>query len=318
MPNGKLRVPIEQVRPGMYSPRLKRSGERIVDLAKSFQADGQARAIVVRPFEGKYEVVIGESALEAMRHAGVNEVDVVVEDISQEHAFRRAYVEQVSIENLPVMHNTLAIWRLMMIEFKQNELGLTRILKAIRQDIRAKEILIAQAGMRNKQSESEPIKTRKTNSDYKEIAALYAPQIEKFLNSLPRPIKLRYWLYLFQLLELPHELQEVLKDGLITAKTAFRMERLAESEFLLIVTNLRNQCWSHKQVKQYLDGLDTKQANGKSLNQHIGTVKKFLAGLEPTRRASFLNELENLTRKYRFETNQSTHDFNAELPSSAA
>jgi ParB family chromosome partitioning protein len=105
--------PLDMMQPGKYQPRVDMSQESLEELADSIRAQGLVQPIVIRPIEdGKYEIIAGERRWRACRMAGLEEVPVLIRDVSDRSAIAMALIENIQRENLNPMEEANALFRL--------------------------------------------------------------------------------------------------------------------------------------------------------------------------------------------------------------
>jgi ParB family chromosome partitioning protein len=81
----------------------------IEGLARSIKEVGLLHPPILRPVEDKYEIVIGERRIEALRYLGAKEVDAVVLDISPIEAIKLALAENLARKDLTVLEEARGI-----------------------------------------------------------------------------------------------------------------------------------------------------------------------------------------------------------------
>lgn len=111
-------IPIEQIQRGRYQPRLDLREDTLQALAESIRAQGIVQPLVVRPLDGgRYELIAGERRWRAAQLAGLQEVPVVVRDVSDQAAIAMALIENIQRENLNPLEEASALQQLIT-EFK--------------------------------------------------------------------------------------------------------------------------------------------------------------------------------------------------------
>jgi ParB family transcriptional regulator, chromosome partitioning protein len=114
------RLPVEQVRPGKYQPRLDMCPTALEELADSIRAQGVVQPVVVRPAEGGvFELIAGERRWRAAQMAGLDEIPAVVRDVPDQAAVAIALIENIQREDLNPIEEATALQRLI------NEFGMT-------------------------------------------------------------------------------------------------------------------------------------------------------------------------------------------------
>ncbi len=92
--------PIEEIKPNKEQPRKTFSTEKLEELAASIREKGIIQPLVVRKKSGHYELVAGERRWRAAQKAGLREVPVVIQDISDDTALEMALIENIQREDL--------------------------------------------------------------------------------------------------------------------------------------------------------------------------------------------------------------------------
>ncbi len=94
------RVPLDLVDPNPLQPRTAFQPERLQELADSIRANGIIQPLVVRPRDGRYQLVAGERRWRAARLAGITDVPVSVQDIPDDRLLEITLVENIQREDL--------------------------------------------------------------------------------------------------------------------------------------------------------------------------------------------------------------------------
>ena len=106
-------VPIGDIRPGRYQPRVQINDEALQELAESIKAQGVIQPVIVREqgLNG-YELIAGERRWRASQLAGLTEMPVVVKSISDETALAMGLIENLPRENLNPIEEARGLKRL--------------------------------------------------------------------------------------------------------------------------------------------------------------------------------------------------------------
>ena len=91
-----------------HQPRTHFENEKIQELAVSIQQNGLLQPIVVRPYHGKYQIVVGERRYRACLLAGIEEVPCLVQNYDEQQTATAAIVENIQRENLSAIEEALA------------------------------------------------------------------------------------------------------------------------------------------------------------------------------------------------------------------
>jgi len=113
---GLFRCPIERITPQVGQPRQYFDDDALDELAASLRAHGLLEPLVVRRAAGvteQYEIIAGERRWRAAQRAGLQDVLVVVKDVSSTEAFELALVENVQREDLNPIEFAEALDRLL-------------------------------------------------------------------------------------------------------------------------------------------------------------------------------------------------------------
>ena len=92
--------PIEDIRPNRDQPRKSFAADKLDELAASIREKGIIQPLVVRKMSEHYELVAGERRWRAAQKAGLHEVPVVIQDISDDIALEMALIENIQREDL--------------------------------------------------------------------------------------------------------------------------------------------------------------------------------------------------------------------------
>lgn len=92
--------PIEEIRPNRNQPRKTFSNEKLEELAASIREKGIIQPLVVRKKSDHYELIAGERRWRAAQKAGLREVPVVIQDVSDDTALEMALIENIQREDL--------------------------------------------------------------------------------------------------------------------------------------------------------------------------------------------------------------------------
>ena len=113
-PGERLRqMPIKQLQPGKYQPRLHMDPAKLSELSESIKAQGVIQPIVVRELSpGKFEIVAGERRWRASQEAGLSEVPVVVRELDDRTVIAMALIENIQREDLNPLEEAQSLQRL--------------------------------------------------------------------------------------------------------------------------------------------------------------------------------------------------------------
>ncbi|MDG2187148.1 MAG: ParB/RepB/Spo0J family partition protein [Hyphomicrobiales bacterium] len=108
-------LPIEQIQANKQNPRSVFSEDELVDLANSIKEKGILQPIIVRQRgnEESYEVIAGERRWRAAQIAQLDNVPVIIKNLSDDDALEIAIIENVQRSNLNPIDEASGYKRLM-------------------------------------------------------------------------------------------------------------------------------------------------------------------------------------------------------------
>jgi len=96
-------IELRKIRPNRLNPRLEFSKAGLDELADSIKQVGLLEPIIVRPYEGEYQVVAGERRYRAAHQAGLDRVPVTIRDYTDDEVMELNLIENVQREDLTVV-----------------------------------------------------------------------------------------------------------------------------------------------------------------------------------------------------------------------
>jgi len=122
-----MKIKISELRQGSYQTRTKMNGQPMTDLVESIGEVGLAVPIKVKPIQGGYEIVYGHRRVEAVKRLGLDEIESIVEELTDEQAMIQGLAENIQRDDLDPIDEANAYKRL------QDEFGwsLRRIAKEV-------------------------------------------------------------------------------------------------------------------------------------------------------------------------------------------
>ena len=107
-------VPVELLRANPNNPRKHFKDEDLDELARSIREKGILQPLVARErTDGQYEIVIGERRWRAAQRAGVHEVPVVIQNLSDGEALEIALIENIQRADLNPLEEARGFSQLM-------------------------------------------------------------------------------------------------------------------------------------------------------------------------------------------------------------
>jgi ParB family transcriptional regulator, chromosome partitioning protein len=110
---GALReLPIGSVLPNPYQPRTEINEEALVELTASIEASGLLQPVVVRPKNGKFELIAGERRWRAIQRLGWAKIPAVVKDVDDQTLLTLALIENLQRNDLTAIDEAAGYQRL--------------------------------------------------------------------------------------------------------------------------------------------------------------------------------------------------------------
>jgi ParB family chromosome partitioning protein len=103
---------IDLLTPNPRQPRTYIEEQTLEELAQSIRSNGVIQPVVVRPVDGRYEIVAGERRWRAAQRAGLLKVPVVVKPVDDANLLQVALIENIQRENLNPIDEAQAYRRL--------------------------------------------------------------------------------------------------------------------------------------------------------------------------------------------------------------
>jgi ParB family chromosome partitioning protein len=106
--NRIVRIPIENLRPGIHQPREEFNDEELEELSESLLRHGVLQPILVNPAGKGYEIVAGERRWRAARRAGLKEIPAIVVNVAAAESLEIAIIENIQRSDLNPMEESAA------------------------------------------------------------------------------------------------------------------------------------------------------------------------------------------------------------------
>ncbi len=119
-PKDFLMCPITEISPNRYQPRTVFNQKELDRLKDSISQQGILQPLLVRNLDDSYELIAGERRLRAAKEANLTHVPVFVKDLTDEQVLEVSIIENIQRENLNVLEEAEAYYRLMS-EFKYTQ-----------------------------------------------------------------------------------------------------------------------------------------------------------------------------------------------------
>jgi ParB family chromosome partitioning protein len=111
--SGALReLPVNHVMPNPFQPRTQVDEAALGELTSSIEASGLLQPVVVRPRNGKYELIAGERRLRAVQRLGWTKIPAVVRDVDDPTLLTLALIENLQRDGLTAIDEAAGYQRL--------------------------------------------------------------------------------------------------------------------------------------------------------------------------------------------------------------
>ena len=131
---GVRTVPVSELEPHPEQPRRHFDDAALDELARSIETRGLIQPIVVRPFNGRYQIVAGERRWRAAQRAQLHDVPVIVRDFNEAETLELALIENIQREDLNAIEEAQAYSKLIS-RFGHSQEALGRIVHKSRSHI---------------------------------------------------------------------------------------------------------------------------------------------------------------------------------------
>jgi ParB family chromosome partitioning protein len=125
---------VSEIEPHPEQPRRHFDEAALDELARSIEARGLIQPIVVRPWQGGYQIVAGERRWRAAQRARLHQVPVIVRDFDEAETLELALVENIQREDLNAIEEAEA-YRKLIDRFGHSQEALGRIVHKSRSHI---------------------------------------------------------------------------------------------------------------------------------------------------------------------------------------
>ena len=108
-----LYVAIGKIKKNPFQPRERFDQKKLDDLVASIKEKGVVQPVIVRDKNGEYELIAGERRLRAARTLGIEEIPVIIRNVSDADALELSLIENIQREELNPIEEAKAFKRLM-------------------------------------------------------------------------------------------------------------------------------------------------------------------------------------------------------------
>ena len=153
--------PVEDLKPHHQQPRKTFNDAKMAELVASIREKGVIQPLVVRHTGDHYQIIAGERRWRAAQKAGLKEIPVIIQDVSEDWALEMALIENIQREDLNPIEEAEAYRHLMNnFDLSQDEvarrvgrerptvanvLRLLRLPEAIQQDVVSGQLTMGHA-----------------------------------------------------------------------------------------------------------------------------------------------------------------------------
>ncbi len=122
--SGKVELPISEIKPNPYQPRLQFDDSKIQELAQSVSQHGIFTPILVKKSVNGYELIAGERRLRAAKLNNMASIPAMIVDFDDQQMMEIALLENIQRENLNVMEEAKAYSKIIdRLGYTQDELA---------------------------------------------------------------------------------------------------------------------------------------------------------------------------------------------------
>jgi len=104
-------LPLDVVSPNPYQARTVWNEDDLTELADSIRANGIIQPILVRPFQGRYQLIAGERRYRAARIASLTKIPALIRQVTDEQLFEWSLVENIHRRDLNAIERAKAYQR---------------------------------------------------------------------------------------------------------------------------------------------------------------------------------------------------------------
>ena len=117
-------LPLDRLVPNKDQPRKNFDPEQLAELADSVRQNGVLQPILVRKMGDRYQIVAGERRYQAAKLAGLDEVPVLIREISDDEVLQLALIENLQRSDLDPIEEAMGYKALIETQgMTQEELG---------------------------------------------------------------------------------------------------------------------------------------------------------------------------------------------------
>lgn len=104
-------LPLDSISPNPYQARTVWNDEDLLELTESIRANGVIQPVIVRPFQGRFQLIAGERRLRAAQMAALPAIPALVREVTDEQLFEWSLVENIHRRDLNAIERAKAYQR---------------------------------------------------------------------------------------------------------------------------------------------------------------------------------------------------------------
>lgn len=121
--NKVVSIPVDDIIPNRFQPRLKFNEKELQSLAESISEHGIVSPIIVRKIGDKYEIIAGERRFKAANLIGLNAVPCIVKELDDTESAEVAVIENLQRSNLTPIEEAKSYEKLLSKGMTQEQLA---------------------------------------------------------------------------------------------------------------------------------------------------------------------------------------------------
>ena len=131
---GLVSLPIEQLVPNRFQPRVRFADVELKELESSIRQHGIMQPVIVRKIAEGYELIAGERRWRASQNAGLSELPALIRDLDDQQVAALALIENIQREALTAIEQARALAR-MRDEFGLDQNSLADLISTSRSNV---------------------------------------------------------------------------------------------------------------------------------------------------------------------------------------
>lgn len=116
-----VELPLEDVLPNRFQPRIKFSEDAINELSESIKEHGVIQPIVVRPVGDRYEIIAGERRFKATTLAGLPTIPAIIINLNDKESAEVALIENVQRQDLTPIEEAISYKKILDMGYLKQE-----------------------------------------------------------------------------------------------------------------------------------------------------------------------------------------------------